>query len=173
MVVPDELRELRTQDDIRVAVQEKATKYGNLDHPLLVAINVLDDLCDEDDVLSALFDEQIIAFRQEDGSFRDDWRRDTNGAWIDRSGPRNRFASAVSIAHRLSPSTLRSRTVEVIHNPWAENPLPLNSLRLPQLTISIPDGRIERHEGTSHAALLGIPEPWPVEDCYWQRSGDL
>lgn len=165
VTMPAEGRQLRTQDDIRAAIEGKGTKYGELDHPLLVAVNVLDDLCHRDDVLSALFgDEQIIAIRREDGSFREEWGRDQNGAWRGRRGPRNEFVSAVSITHQLSPSILRSRSVEVIHNPWAERPLSLDGLLLPQVTFSIPDGRMHRHEGTSHAVLLEIPEPWPPQD---------
>src|SRR5271165_246212 len=157
VAMPVELRELRTYEDIRAAIEGKASKYGELHHPLLVAVNVLDDFCDHDDVLSALFgEEQIIAARHVDGSFTHGWGRAANGAWRGHRGPRNALVSAVSVIHQLSPSNLRHRDVEVFHNPWTERPLSLDSLLLPQVTFSMPDGRMHRHEGTSHALLLEI-----------------
>ena len=160
-----EMRELRTHDDIRAAIEGKATKYGNLDRPLIVAVNVLDDFCDDGDIRNALFgDEQLVFIRQPDGHYSHEWgRRAGNGAWLGRN-PRNTLVSAVSITHNLSPSTLRSTAVRLIHNPWAMNPLAMGVLRIPQTTISLPDGQLHQHDGTHHADLLAIPDPWPVPD---------
>ncbi len=163
-VMPTEMRELRTHDDIRAAIEGKATKYGNLDRPLVVAVNVLDDFCDNADIRNALFgEEQVIAIRPADGQFRHEWgHRAPNGAWLGRGGPRNRLVSAVSVTHQLSPSKLRSRVVGLIHKPWAMNPLAMEAMTIPQITISVPDGQIREEDGTNHADLLGIPDPWPV-----------
>jgi hypothetical protein len=166
IVMPMELRELRTHDDIRAAIIGKAAKYGDLGLPLVVAINVLDDFCEDDDIWNALFgDEQVVAIREQDGQWRHEWgRRLPNGAWIGRNGPRNGVVSAVSIVHQLSPSTLRTRSVQLIHNPWAQHPLPPDYLALPQLSITPATGQIQQLCGTFHADLLNIPNPWPVQD---------
>jgi hypothetical protein len=47
MVLPPQIREVRTHDDIRAAIEGKATKYGDMDLPLVVLLNVLDDFCDD------------------------------------------------------------------------------------------------------------------------------
>src|SRR5205807_749739 len=47
IVTPEGMRLLRTHDDIRAAIDGKGTKYGALELPLIVAVNVLDDFCDE------------------------------------------------------------------------------------------------------------------------------
>ena len=44
--MPMEMRELRTHDDIRTAVEGKATKYGTLELPLVVPVNIMDDFCE-------------------------------------------------------------------------------------------------------------------------------
>jgi len=165
-VMPMEMRMLRTQDDIRAAVEEKATKYGALDLPLVVAVNIMDDFCDDIDVWNALFgEEQLVATRQADGQWRDEWGpRVPNGAWHGRGGPRNTLVSAVAVTHQLSPSNLRTHAVELIHNPWAAHPLSAESLRLAQRTVAVPNGQIHRRDGVNAADLLGIPEPWPVLD---------
>jgi hypothetical protein len=164
-VVPMEMRMLRTHDDIRAAIEGKATKYGALDLPLVVAVNILDDFCDDVDIWNALFgEEQLVAYRQADGQWREQWGpRVPNGVWRGRCGARNRTVSAVSITHQLSPTNLRNRSVELIHNPWADHPLSPDALPLAQRSIS-PDGHIQRRDGSSAADVLQIPEPWPVPD---------
>ncbi|MGA2990309.1 MAG: hypothetical protein ABSD88_07515, partial [Candidatus Korobacteraceae bacterium] len=166
VVMPEEMRDLHTHDDIRTAIDGKATKYGMLNHPLIIVVNVLDDFCDDDDIWNALFGgEQMVVIRQGVGQFRHEWgHRAANGALRGRGGARNRLASAISVTHQLSPSTLRSRAVDLIHNPWAVNPLPVAALPIPQITISVPDGQLHRHDGIHHADLLGIPDAWPVQD---------
>lgn len=164
--MPAEMRVLRTHDDIRAAIEGKATKYGDLDCPLIFAVNVLDDFCDDGDIWNALFgEEQVVLTRQADGHFRHDWgQRAPNGAWRGRRGPRNRLVSVASISHCISPSTLRSTSVGLIHNPWTVNPLAIDALPLPQITISLTDGRIHKHDGTHHADLMDINDPWPRQD---------
>ena len=165
VVMPAEMRQLRTHEDIRAAVEGKATKYGELNRPLVVAVNVLDDFCEDNDVWNVLFGEEgVVARLQPNGQIREDRDRAPNGAWRGPDGPRNRLVSAVSIAHQLSPSNLRTRSVTLIHNPWARNPLPLEAIPIPQTTISVPDGRIHRHDGRDHADIIGVPNPWPVPD---------
>ena len=163
--MPAEMRQLRTHEDIRAAVEGKAVKYGDLNRPLVVVVNVMDDFCEDEDVWNALLGEGgVVARLHLNGHIREQWERAPNGAWLGGGGPRNRLVSAVSIVHQLSPSTLRTRSVPLIHNPWATNPLPLDALSIPQATISVPDGRIHRHDGRDHADILGVPNPWPVPD---------
>jgi hypothetical protein len=168
MVMPMdmELRELRTHDDIRAAVEGKATKYGELDLPFVVAVNVLDDFCDDQDIRNALFgEEQVVAVRQPDGQWRHEWgRRVPNGVWYGRNGPRNRSVSAVVVTHQLTPTTLRTRTAEIVHNPWATRPLPEACLGLPHFSVSLPDGHIQRIQGRSPGDILAVPNPWPIYD---------
>jgi hypothetical protein len=64
VVLPMEMRLLHTHDDIRAAVEGKATKYGALELPLVVAVNVMDDFCEDIDIWNALFgEEQLVACR--------------------------------------------------------------------------------------------------------------
>jgi len=73
VVMPMEMRMLHTHDDIRAAVEGKATKYGALELPLVVAVNILDDFCGDIDIWNALFgEEQLVAIRQADGQRRDE-----------------------------------------------------------------------------------------------------
>jgi hypothetical protein len=166
VVMPTVGRMLRTHDDIRAAIEGKAEKYGALELPLVVAVNVMDDHCDDVDVLNALFgEEQVVAMRQPNGQWRDEWGiRVPNGAWRGPAGPRKTLVSGAIVTNQLSPSNLGASAVDIIHNPWAAHPLPQDALPLSQQSVSLPDGHIHRREGERPADLLGITEPWPVPD---------
>lgn len=160
-----EFRQLQTHEDIRAALEGKAVKYGYLDLPFVVAVNVMDDFCDDDDICNALFgDLQVVATRLADGGWQHRSRRARNGLWYGGKGPRNIPVSAVVVTHQLKPTTLRRRTVEVIHNPWAARPLPSACFSLAQVHISVPDARIQRIEGRSAADILELPDRWPIPD---------
>lgn len=164
MVFP-EFRWLSTHKDIRAAIDGKAKKYGELDLPLVVAVNVTNDLCDDEDVWSALFgDDQIVVTMKENGQLQDEPRRALNGAWRGPNGPRNRSVSVVIVIHQLYPTTLRSCGVKVVHHPWAFHPLPKNALQLSQNTIDPASGQITVGPGMTVGDILGICEPWPVPD---------
>jgi hypothetical protein len=124
----------------------------------------MDDLCEDIDVMNALFgEEQIVVIRQPNGQLREhQGTRAPNGAWWGRAGARNRLVSAVVVTHQLSPSTLRTHPVELIHNPWAAHSLRADALPLAQREISLPEGHVHRNAGTAAADVLGIPAQWPV-----------
>lgn len=165
IAAPLDLRRLRTHEDIREAIEGKATKYGQLHVPLIIAVNVMEDLFDESDVWNALLgEEQLIATRQEDGRFMERLWRAPNGAWRGQRGARNTLASAVAVTHQLSPTALRTQNIEVILNPWAANPLAPEHLSLPRRIPKWPTAEVERREGRNAADILGIPELWPVPD---------
>jgi hypothetical protein len=165
VVLPGEMRALHTHDAIRAAIKRKAAKYKNLDCPLVVAVDVMDDFCDDDDIYNALFGEQqVVARRQRGGGWTHEESRLLNGAWHGRRGARNVGVSAAIIVHQLVPTTLRVTQIEVIHNPWSAHPLATDLLSLPQRSVRLPGGQIDRRPGCSAADLMGIPKPWPVSD---------
>jgi hypothetical protein len=159
-----EMRQLNTHKDIRSAIEAKAKKYGELDRPLVIAINVMDIFCEQCDILNALFgEERVVVTRQSDGQWRHDWgTRTPNGAWRGPQGPRNTGVSAVIVTNQLVPWTLRACKVELVHNPWASYPLLTEALPIPQYSVIA--GRIHRQQGVQAADILDVPSPWPIEE---------
>jgi hypothetical protein len=166
VVAPMEMRLVRVHDDIKASIEGKAKKYGALGLPFIVAVNVMDDFFEETDARNALFgEEQVVVARMPDGQWEHDFStRTPNGAWFGRKGPRNALVSAAFLTNQLLPWTIRAEAVELVHNPWATNPVPLGALPIPQQTVSLPDGAIHRHEGRTAADVLGIPLSWPAPD---------
>ncbi|PYX76360.1 MAG: hypothetical protein DMG72_04975, partial [Acidobacteria bacterium] len=93
--------------DIRDSIESKAKKYGTLPLPLLVAVNVISDHCDEIDINNALFgSESFVVFQEPDGSLHEGpARRLPNGIWFGKDGHRNQLVSAVLISTNLDPYT--------------------------------------------------------------------
>lgn len=166
VMAPLDMRMVRAHDDIKVALEGKAKKYGELKSPFIVAINVMDDFYDEVDLRNALFgEEQVVATRMQDGRWEHNWgTRVPNGAWFGRKGPRNSDVSATLITNQLLPWTLRAERIDLIHNPWASVPLSLDAFPVAQQTVSMPDGIIHRHQGIPFGDVLAVPEQWPIPD---------
>jgi hypothetical protein len=164
-VMPDELLEWDTKDDIRKAVLRKAKCYGDLKLPYVIAINVINDLLDFDDILDGLFGQPTVELRRgSQGTSQRRLVRAADGAWRGKTEPRNAIVSGVLITHNLIPTTIGIETPLLIHNPWADKPISLGSWRLPQKTVDLATGQIVSHQGSQARDILGIPTPWPTPD---------
>jgi hypothetical protein len=162
---PMEAGWVHTHDDIKSALEGKAKKYGTPTLPLVVAVNVMSDFCDQIDLANALFgEEQFTCYQSPDGEWHERPSRKPNGVWFGRYGPRNNVVSAALITNQLLPSTLRSHGIDLLHNPWATNPLALDAFPISQRTVSVTDGKINRVGGILASDVLSIPAPWPVPD---------
>jgi len=164
-VVMGEAHILTTDEDIREGIEQKAKKYGKLALPLVIAVNVVSEHCDEIDINNALFGSEAIEFiRRSDGSI--DERvgvRQPNGIWFGKKGPRNRNISAVLVGCQIDPYKVGVITPQLILNPYAENPLKTTDYPLPQ---SVPDhttSTMKKKAGTEASAFLRLPRPWPPD----------
>jgi len=149
---------------IKKAIQDKATKYGELDLPYIVAINVMDEFgADDIDISNALFGEEQVTliFRGNEVIGKRPGRK-PNGAWYGPDGPQNKRVSAVLIAVNLNPWKIAKVTPVLWHNPWANYPLPSDIWQLPQLIPDEKDNRLFKKDGKSAWQLLSLCPNWPI-----------
>lgn len=145
---------------IRDALMSKARRYGYIDLPLVVAVNVRSHSLDQIDELQALFGQEQVIINRSDPDAESRMERARNGAWIGPAGPRTRRCSGAWLFHDVTPYTVSRRKHTLYVNPWA-------SLRVPDhFVFSEPravviDDQIERSEGGSMGMALGLPEMWP------------
>lgn len=157
----EEFRFLEIQESIRNAVLQKANRYGQLDLPFVIAVNVLADLVDRDDVLSALFgDEQIIYRRDLAVPQGPELGRAPNGAWTSPAGPRYTRVSGVLVAAHLTPSSIPWASVCLYHNPWAARPYDCELNRLHR-AVPVNQTTLQFYDGESLASVFGLPADWP------------
>lgn len=156
---------LSVDNDIRRAVEAKAKKYGKLALPLVVAVNVLSEHCDEIDINNALFGTEAIEERMNsDGSFMNSGRRIPDGVWFGNQGSRNQFVSAVLVGNGIHRYTCGKKTPLLIHHPHPMHRLSLSSYPLPEFSPDEETHRMTRKDGMEAREFLRLPDPWPTTD---------
>ena len=147
-------------EDIKRAVQVK-NKYGSLDLPFVVAINITGDFCSQYDVANALFGHETVIFTPT-GTRSGDRLHD--GAWDGPKGPQNTTISAVLVYRQLNMWTAKDVVPWFIHNPWARIPLPPDKLPFTQFVPDSDTRQLKKVDGRLPGLYLDLPEPWPPED---------
>lgn len=111
--------------DLRRALKGKASRYGALDHPYMVAVNHVESFASTESLVAALFGKEKISLsRGPDGRRYQEVWREPNGAWNGPRGAQNRGMSAVFATERLSPWHFGFCEAKVVLNPDARLPLP-------------------------------------------------
>lgn len=131
------------QNALRNALESKASRYGSLRLPYIIAVDVLaldslgtnigETLFGKEVALWDTLTDEITLTR---APLLPDRPRIENGLWFARRGPRNQQISAVLLANELMPWSIASKTPVLWHNPYAEKPINPNLWQGPQM---IPD----------------------------------
>jgi hypothetical protein len=143
----------RTQ--LRDSILEKASSYGGLEYPFIVAVHPLEDV-DSIDVADALFGKEryLISIPElhTDAQPQVTPSRVTDGVWTNPTGPRNRQLSAVLFAKTVFVWAIHASSACLYHNPWASIPYGSILCSLPQ---AIPkDGQLRMVDGIDLGELL-------------------
>ena len=163
--LPTKAKAVDSHSSIHRAVIAKATKYGELALPFIVAVNVFDIFADSIDVMNALFGQEAVQVgRGPDGVLHNRLVRQPNGAWFGPRGPQNTRVSAALIALNLSPWAMASITPILIHHPWASKPIPLEIWPLAQQALNRETHYMEERPGKSVRDFIALPDPWPLPD---------
>ena len=150
---------VKSKKIIKQAISKKATRYGKMNKPYLIAVNDISFLTDEEDRIEALFGTEqfhILLSGQEQlfaGS-----NRKPDGFWVGPNGIQNTRVSAVMIADQILPWSIHNQSVRIYHNPWAQIPLQGLINRLPQATAC--ENQMQYEVGIHPHELLKIPLDW-------------
>lgn len=154
------MQEINVDVAIRDAITKKAGRYGELDLPYIIAVNVLSEWgADQITIMNALFGQDAMQFNCVGDKWVSKPIRKPNGAWIHKSGPTNTRVSAALIFTGLYPHNIPGAIVHLYHNPWAAKPYSSILTCLPQGIIM--GKNIELREGQSLGAVLKMPANWP------------
>jgi hypothetical protein len=159
-------QECKEDEWIRNAIKEKATKYGKLDLPYLIAINVLSIFINDDYmVMDALFGDEGVTFcRLPTGGSDHKLTRASNGAFRGLHGPRHTRVGGVIICNYLLWGNIPKINPVLWHNPLASFPFNQDLWALPQYVPNPDKTRIERKPGEKAADLFGLPADWPIQE---------
>jgi hypothetical protein len=132
------------RDAVQSSVIEKASRYGRLNAPYIIAVNCKGMFARERDYLEALY-----------GDERDHY----NGVWLTTRGRRYARVSGVLGTLKLDSWQLARRDICLYHNPHAELQYVGALIRLRQCNIR--SGHLEFTDGVLPRDLLHLPEQWP------------
>ena len=149
---------VNTWAPIRSSVVAKSRHYGELDLPLVVAVNVDTFALDSMDEEQALFGEEVVRFSLPEASPK--LGRQANGAWIGNQGPRARRSSGAWLFPDLTPYSAAARRHVLYLNPWAHHAVPESFLTMPHRRER--EGHLDSVAGKSLAEVLDLPHGWPA-----------
>ena len=154
-----------TTTAIREGAKAKRKRYGRLNLPYVVALNVLENFIRMSSVVDALFGKEAVRHRSYlDGSEKVEVVRIRDGLWINDRGPTSESISGVLIFLGMWPSNLADVESVLVQNPFADYPLK-ESLPLKQIVLDHTTGKLDEITATrSIADVLGLPTPWPIPD---------
>lgn len=147
--------------DVRPALKKKASRYCELDHPYLVALNALSKHHSEGAVIDALFGTPQLRLTKGIAEETVDYPRQPDGVWYGPPDgqPQNTRLSAVLVLMKIDPWNFANKSGLFIPNPWAKRPLPNPNLGTTEFALV--GERFKRKDGKSLCELLGISANWP------------
>jgi hypothetical protein len=145
---------------LRDAVIEKARRYKTLNHPSVIAVNVLTEYSiDHTAIMEALFGREHYAFDTHDPR-KQKMSRAPDGVWTAIGKPRYTRNSAVLVAHGLHPWNLDKTELCLYHNPWTTRPYNGCLTRLPRALIH--NDKMRWLKGLALLELFGLTPHWPI-----------
>lgn len=150
---------LGTWESIRDAVLKKGNRYGDIDLPLLVAVNVGQFKVRNIDSMQALFGQEQYIFNSNQLDAEPRFERAPNGVWQGPDGIRYKRVSGVIISPDITPWTYSARNICTYINPWANHKVNGPLFQLPHAQVN--GEKMEWIEGDHPRELLGLHDGWP------------
>ncbi len=149
---------------LRAALQGKASRYGDLDLPYVIAVNGLNRHADRHDLLAALLGNEVVRIPlMPDGQGEGRWDRSWDGLWI--APNRQRRATGVSgvlVADDLRLWSASSRAITYVGHIAPRRPL--QTFPLPVTTLLPVGDELMETPGEPLGAILGLDPEWPGDD---------
>jgi len=146
-------------EPIRDAICEKGNKYGELQYPLMIAVNVDTPVLEQIDEMQALFGQEQVVFGSDDPEEEPRLTYAPNGAWNGPNGPQYTRISGAWLFHDLSLTNMTRRKQTVYFHPNAQRPLP-NFFRIfPHAGTE--GAKMIWQDGVSFIDVLGLHPNWP------------
>jgi hypothetical protein len=141
------------------AVEAKASKYGDLDLPFVVAVNCLEEADPNLDVFTAFYGDELWTANVQTGEATfHGFKRD--GVWMGKGGPQNLRVSAVLVGYPVLAWNFTRAPLWLYHHPFAAKPYIGLLTALPQVRRES-SGKVVRIAGASLGEIFDLPREWP------------
>lgn len=143
---------------VRDAIRFKGSKYGRLDLPLVIAVNLDGYGLRRTDEVQALFGDEVMVIALDAPNDEARLDRKRNGAWVGSKGPEFTRVSAAWLFDRLSPYSLAERTGTLYFNPFSTHPA---SPTLREFAHAYgEDGQLFWVDGPTIGSVLSLSKDW-------------
>ncbi|MFZ1181648.1 MAG: hypothetical protein WAN92_09150 [Herbaspirillum sp.] len=159
-ILGEDIRTVDVRSSLHKAAKKKAGKYGNLDLPLVVAVNLEEDHVDITQERDALFGTTQYCFDRNTGEQTDTIRK-SDGVW--RGPPSSIYTrlSAVWVFRAFDVWRWAARSSSLLYlNSWATHPAPESLNTFPRAFAV--DHRLREEDGTTFREIFEVPEEWPT-----------
>jgi hypothetical protein len=109
-----------TQSTIQKALLRKASRYGQLDKPYIIAVNDLSEFFHEDHAFDSVFGLETISVS---GGGHHAFGRDGSGIFGSAAKPTNTRVSAALIMPGVTPFDFARRIPILVSHPWCQKPI--------------------------------------------------
>jgi len=153
------VRWMTSWESVRDTVLKKGNRYGDINKPLLIAVNVGQFDVHNIDSMQALFGQEQFIFNSNDLDSELRMERAPNGVWYGPNGIRYKRISGVIISPDITPWTCGARNICIYINSWANQNVSGSLFQLSHAQIH--EGIMEWTEGIHPKELLGLHDSWP------------
>ncbi len=155
-------------ESLRDSLISKGSHYGDLDAPMIIAVNAACFHIDEIDIMEALFGKETFIFDHDAPQKEPKFERAPNGFWHGPQGQQFTRVSGVLIGIDIKPSTFGVRSLTLYENPWAKKPI---AGPLKELTRKVAkDGKIVTLPGLNPQNILQLPSQYPGLSTHWIKE---
>ncbi len=160
----------KTSKAINKKMEKKAVKYGEMEMPFILAVNVKKGWTMRNEYMDALFGEEGMRYYRDRATGESRGSavvRVGGGVWMREDGkPRNENVSAALFFENVTEMNARVVQSKLFHHPWAKKPYGGELLVFPQM-VPTEGGKYKEVEGKGLEAIFGEPigfqEIFPVE----------
>ena len=157
-IYPGEFSWGGAEDAIKKAIENKATRYGNLNLPYLICINSTSRTwTDIEDVMNALFGSLQVTVSADPSNNKEKWSRAYDGIFLDTTGPKFTRVSGILITN-IYPSNLHVADHWLVKHPFASRDLSFDDIYLSRLEVI--ESKIESISGKKIKDILEVPHDW-------------
>lgn len=145
-------------DALKSSINNKAKRYGNLDKPFIVCMNMLASKGSMDwDSKTAVWGSQTVSWslNPEDRDIKPSYALD--GVFLTSKGPRLKNLSGVFV-NRVFPSNIPNAEHSFFEHPFTENKFDFSKIELSAQFVK--DRKIQTRKGKSLSEIFQIPENW-------------
>ncbi len=152
------MRYVDSSGRLRRSLSQKAKRYGkDLGLPYVVAVNSLEDILEDYDVMEALFGEMRYTTNIHTGDTREE--RAPNGLWRGSNGLQYGRMSGILVIENLVPWTVWSAPAKLWHHPDETYPLDPGVWKTTQILYDKKQSKMVERQGEPAAALIGLERP--------------